>query len=134
MAFEDSSLRFYALYVTFTWLGNFVSPFFFCFHLLDIVNRSPTLAAVLQAVTHNGRQLVMTFVLMVSPGRLGLDCALLPACSMLVRVAQRDNCPFCFLHYPCLFVMPHVSGGNDIHLYHLGFQFLPGPVDNDGAL
>ena len=65
LACKDSTLRFYVLYVTFTWLGNFVSPFCFCFHLLDIVNRSPTLQAVLQAVTHNGRQLVMTFVLMV---------------------------------------------------------------------
>lgn len=72
MAFADSTLRFYALYVTFTWLGNFVSPFFFSFHLMDIVNRSPTLKAVLQAVTHNGRQLVMTFVLMVRGLCLGL--------------------------------------------------------------
>lgn len=66
VAFADPTLRFYVLYVTFTWLGNFVSPFFFSFHLLDIINRSPTVRAVLQAVTHNGHQLVMTFVVLVS--------------------------------------------------------------------
>jgi hypothetical protein len=65
MALSDKTLRFYILYVVFTWLGNFVSVFFFSFHLLDIVNRSPTLQAVLSAVTFNGKQLVMTFVLMV---------------------------------------------------------------------
>ncbi len=43
MSVKDSTIRFYLIYIVFTWLGNFVSPFFFCFHLLDIINRSPTL-------------------------------------------------------------------------------------------
>ncbi len=45
-----------SVYVTFTWLGNFVSPFFFAFHLLDLIHRFETLKAVIRSVTRNGRQ------------------------------------------------------------------------------
>jgi hypothetical protein len=47
---SDGTLLYYLLYVLFTWLGNFVSEFFFCFHLLDIVHRSPTLQVLRAAV------------------------------------------------------------------------------------
>lgn len=35
----DGTVMYYVLYVIFTWLGNFASPFFFCFHLLDLMYR-----------------------------------------------------------------------------------------------
>ena len=31
---SDPVMIYYILYVIFTWLGNFASPFFFCYHLL----------------------------------------------------------------------------------------------------
>lgn len=61
---SEPTIVYYIAYVTVTWLGNFVSPFFFCYHLLDIVYRYETLKAVLQSVTRNGRQLLMTALLM----------------------------------------------------------------------
>jgi hypothetical protein len=61
---REPTVLYYIAYVTVTWLGNFVSPFFFCYHLLDIVYRYETLKSVMQSVTRNGRQLLMTAVLM----------------------------------------------------------------------
>jgi hypothetical protein len=58
-------ILYYAAYVTFTYLGNFVSPFFYAFHLLDLVHRVETLKAVVRSVTYNGQQLIMTVVLVV---------------------------------------------------------------------
>jgi hypothetical protein len=43
VAFTDSSMLYFCCFVAFSWLGSFVSVFFFGFHLLDIVHRSPTL-------------------------------------------------------------------------------------------
>ena len=54
---------YYCAYVVFTWLGNFVSSFFFAFHLLDLLHRVETLKAVVKSVTYNGRQLIMTVLL-----------------------------------------------------------------------
>ena len=67
MGLTNATVMFNLLYLVMSWLGVFISPFFFCFHLLDIINRSPTLQAVLMSVFYNGRQLVMTFVMMVRP-------------------------------------------------------------------
>lgn len=51
------------MYVIFAIFGNVLSPFFLCFHLLDLVYRSETLKNVLRAVTFNGQQLLMTAML-----------------------------------------------------------------------
>lgn len=59
----DPVLLYLMTYVLFTFLGNAVSEFFFCFHLLDIVYRVSTLQAVLNSVFHNGRQLAWTALL-----------------------------------------------------------------------
>jgi len=43
-------------------LGLALSPLFYCFHLLDIVNKSTDLQSVFKAVTLNGRSILMTAV------------------------------------------------------------------------
>lgn len=45
-------------------MGNF-SYFFFAAHLLDIAVVIPTLKTILQSVTHNGKQLVLTVMLLI---------------------------------------------------------------------
>jgi len=56
---------YYLTYVLFAFLGDFSSPFFFAFHLLDLIHRFETLKVVVRSVTYNGSQLVMTVVLVV---------------------------------------------------------------------
>jgi hypothetical protein len=53
------------VYVLFTWLGRTISPFFFAFHLMDIVFQFETLKAVIQSVTRNGKQLLLTVALVL---------------------------------------------------------------------
>jgi hypothetical protein len=53
------------VYVLFTWLGRSISPFFFAFHLLDIVFQFETLKAVIRSVTRNGKQLLLTVALVL---------------------------------------------------------------------
>lgn len=54
----------YALwYFTFSVLGNF-NNFFFAAHLLDVAVGFKTLRTILQSVTHNGKQLVLTVMLL----------------------------------------------------------------------
>lgn len=60
---SEPLVLYYCVYVVFTWLGNFLSPFFFAFHLLDLLHRVETLKAVVKSVTYNGRQLIMTVLL-----------------------------------------------------------------------
>lgn len=43
-------------------IGNF-NYFFFAFHLLDVAISFKTLRTILQSVTHNGKQLVLTVML-----------------------------------------------------------------------
>ena len=45
-------------------LGWHYSYFFFAFHLLDIAFSNKALNTILQSVTHNGRQLVLSVMLM----------------------------------------------------------------------
>jgi hypothetical protein len=61
----EPTVLYYSVYVVFTYLGQFVSHLFFAFHLLDLVHRVETLRAVVRSVTYNGRQLLMTVVLVV---------------------------------------------------------------------
>ena len=44
-------------------MGTFISDLCYSFHLIDIVNRSPTLKNVIKSVTTNFKQLILTFVL-----------------------------------------------------------------------
>jgi hypothetical protein len=53
------------VYVLFTWLGRYISPFFYAFHLLDIVTQFETLKAVIRSVTRNGTQLLLTVALVL---------------------------------------------------------------------
>ncbi|EJW76482.1 hypothetical protein WUBG_12610 [Wuchereria bancrofti] len=44
-------------------LGVFISPFFYAFHLIDVVLSFPMLKAILQSVTHNLQQLILTIMM-----------------------------------------------------------------------
>lgn len=57
------TVLYYTAYVGFALLGNLLSPFFFAFHLMDLVHRQETLRAVVRAVTYNGKQLTTTVLL-----------------------------------------------------------------------
>lgn len=50
-------------YFTFSILGNY-NNFFFAAHLLDVAVGFKTLRTILQSVTHNGKQLVLTVMLL----------------------------------------------------------------------
>uniref|UniRef100_A0A8R1IXC0 Ion_trans domain-containing protein n=1 Tax=Caenorhabditis japonica TaxID=281687 RepID=A0A8R1IXC0_CAEJA len=43
--------------------GVFLSPFFYAFHLIDVVLSFPMLKAILQSVTHNLQQLILTIMM-----------------------------------------------------------------------
>ncbi|RWS13212.1 ryanodine receptor-like protein, partial [Dinothrombium tinctorium] len=55
----DNSFLYNLWYFSFSLLGNF-NYFFFAAHLLDIAVGFKTLRTILQSVTHNGKQLVLT--------------------------------------------------------------------------
>lgn len=59
----DNSFLYSLWYFTFSILGNF-NNFFFAAHLLDVAVAIPTLKTILQSVTHNGKQLVLTVMLL----------------------------------------------------------------------
>ena len=59
---QDTELLFLTAAFVASCFGLVFSPLFFCFHLLDIVNKSNDLQAVFQAVTLNGRSIVLTAV------------------------------------------------------------------------
>ncbi|XP_065188366.1 ryanodine receptor 3-like isoform X2 [Sycon ciliatum] len=59
----DKMFLYNLLWVVFSFLGNCNSYFFFSLHLLDVVGSISTLRTVLKSVTHNGRQLMMTFLM-----------------------------------------------------------------------
>eukprot|EP00743_Colponemidia_sp_Colp-15_P008508 GILK01009255.1.p1 GENE.GILK01009255.1~~GILK01009255.1.p1 ORF type:complete len:1334 (-),score=217.51 GILK01009255.1:107-3976(-) len=56
---------YYVLYLLFSLLGLLVSPFFFAFHLIDVVPRVKLLRYVITAVTQNAGQLASTAFLWV---------------------------------------------------------------------
>ncbi|XP_038072837.1 ryanodine receptor 2-like isoform X2 [Patiria miniata] len=58
----DRSFLYIAWYLTFSLLGH-VNPFFFAAHLLDMAMGFKTLRTVLQSVTHNGKQLMLTVLM-----------------------------------------------------------------------
>ena len=60
---SDTVVLLHLVYLLFGIGGNLISPFFICFHLLDLVYTSEILKNVLRAVTFNGQQLMMTAML-----------------------------------------------------------------------
>ncbi|XP_078000970.1 ryanodine receptor 2-like [Glandiceps talaboti] len=58
----DNSFLYIAFYLTFSILGH-INPFFFAAHLLDVAMGFKTLRTVLQSVTHNGKQLILTVMM-----------------------------------------------------------------------
>lgn len=60
---SDTVVFLHLVYLLFGICGNLISPFFICFHLVDLVYTSETLKNVLRAVTFNGQQLMMTAML-----------------------------------------------------------------------
>lgn len=59
----DNSFLYNLWYFTFSVMGNF-NYFFFAAHLLDVAIGFKTLRTILQSVTHNGKQLVLTVMLL----------------------------------------------------------------------
>ena len=59
---KDTELLFLTAAFIAAFCGLFVSPLFFSFHLLDMVNKSEDLQAVFRAVTLNGRSILLTAV------------------------------------------------------------------------
>ncbi|XP_064490365.1 ryanodine receptor-like isoform X2 [Ornithodoros turicata] len=59
----DNSFLYNLWYFTFSVMGN-VNYFFFAAHLLDVAVGFKTLRTILQSVTHNGKQLVLTVMLL----------------------------------------------------------------------
>jgi ryanodine receptor 2 len=59
----DNAFLYSLWYFTFSVLGNF-NRFFFAAHLLDVAVGFKTLRTILQSVTHNGKQLVLTVMLL----------------------------------------------------------------------
>ncbi|XP_048259812.1 ryanodine receptor-like isoform X9 [Haliotis rufescens] len=61
--FTDNSFLYIAWYFLFSVMGNF-NFFFFAAHLLDVAIGFKTLRTIMQSVTHNGKQLVLTVMLL----------------------------------------------------------------------
>ncbi|XP_050722291.1 ryanodine receptor-like isoform X2 [Eriocheir sinensis] len=59
----DNQFLYNLWYLTFSVLGN-VNYFFFAAHLLDVAVSIPSLKTILQSVTHNGKQLILTCMLL----------------------------------------------------------------------
>lgn len=59
----DNAFLYSLWYFVFSILGNF-NNFFFAAHLLDVAVGFKTLRTILQSVTHNGKQLVLTVMLL----------------------------------------------------------------------
>ncbi|XP_026324427.1 ryanodine receptor [Hyposmocoma kahamanoa] len=63
VTFTDNSFLYSLWYFCFSVMGNF-NNFFFAAHLLDVAVGFKTLRTILQSVTHNGKQLVLTVMLL----------------------------------------------------------------------
>lgn len=59
----DNQFLYNLWYLTFSILGN-INYFFFAAHLLDVAVSIPSLKTILQSVTHNGKQLILTCMLL----------------------------------------------------------------------
>lgn len=63
VTFTDNAFLYSLWYFSFSVMGNF-NNFFFAAHLLDVAVSYKTLRTILQSVTHNGKQLVLTVMLL----------------------------------------------------------------------
>ncbi|XP_069964753.1 ryanodine receptor isoform X21 [Bactrocera oleae] len=63
VTFTDNAFLYSLWYFSFSVMGNF-NNFFFAAHLLDVAVGFKTLRTILQSVTHNGKQLVLTVMLL----------------------------------------------------------------------
>ncbi|XP_028968698.1 ryanodine receptor [Galendromus occidentalis] len=59
----DQAFLYNTWYLTFSLLGN-INYFFFAGHLIDVAVCIPSLKTILQSVTHNGKQLILTVMLL----------------------------------------------------------------------
>jgi len=60
----DNAFLYQLMYFIFSILGNY-NYFFFAAHLIDVAVGVPALRIILQAITHNGKQLVLTVMLLI---------------------------------------------------------------------
>ena len=60
---SNSTFKYFLVYILLSVLGLRISPIFYSFHLLDVINRFATLKNVIQSVTTNKNQLLMTGML-----------------------------------------------------------------------
>ena len=63
VTFTDNSFLYNLWYLCFSLLGN-LNYFFFAAHLIDVAVAIPSLKTILQSVTHNGKQLLLTMMLL----------------------------------------------------------------------
>lgn len=56
---------YYSCYVLVSILGTVTHPFYFAFHLLDILQRYPSLQNVVRSITKPRKSLILTFLLMI---------------------------------------------------------------------
>ncbi len=63
MTITDNSFLYSLWYFSFSILGNY-NYFFFAAHLLDVAVAIASLRTILQSVTHNGKQLLLTVMLL----------------------------------------------------------------------
>ncbi len=62
-AFSDFYLLYYIGYLVFSFCGYFVHPFFYCYHMVDIIIRNPYLKNVLMALYRPRYELLNTLIL-----------------------------------------------------------------------
>ena len=61
----DTDFLYNSLYLLMALLGNFIDPFFFSFHLLEVIRRSSTLINVINAFWYPKKQIIVTLILFI---------------------------------------------------------------------
>ena len=62
---QDGTFQYYVLYFGISILGYLSQDIYYSFHLLDVINRIPTLQNVIKSVTQNFEQLSLTVLLLM---------------------------------------------------------------------
>jgi len=62
---QDSTFQYYVLYFGISILGFLSQDIYYSFHLLDVINRIPTLQNVIKSVTSNFEQLNLTLLFLM---------------------------------------------------------------------
>ncbi len=65
LSLRSGDIVYYLAYAIFAILGSAIHPFFFAFHLTEILRRYPTLKNVIKAIYEPRRQLCLTFLFLV---------------------------------------------------------------------